>query len=190
MRRTGKPGGFREEFPFLDSPSCPVELEALASRKFTRYRAYVGLHRELFGCSSLAECADVAGRIVANYIENRMIYEELAYYKEHRSLLGRHPIFATFRMKRNMMAMDIRELVRLERRLLNNIWRAKSEMAKGDRPHLDIERKSRMREYEAQLAEVRRLLGRPEEDREAGGVNHEPEILPPGGPLRRTGGGA
>lgn len=56
-----KPKPFREEFPFLDQPDCPVELEALASRKFSRYHDYVKLHSKLRECRSLEECAQVAG---------------------------------------------------------------------------------------------------------------------------------
>lgn len=40
-----KPLSFRDEFPFLNDPKCPPELEALASRKFARYHNYVNLHK-------------------------------------------------------------------------------------------------------------------------------------------------
>ena len=66
---------FREEFPFLNEPDCPMELETLASRKFNKYHAYVRLHPKLRDCTSLQECADVSRELIDNYIDNRMIWE-------------------------------------------------------------------------------------------------------------------
>ena len=108
-----------------------MELEALASRKFTKYRAYVRLHQKLRGCAGLAECAETAGELVDNYIDNRLIWQELTWYQEHGSLLGKHPAFAEF---------------------------VKSELAKGDKPHLDAVRRERLAGYEKERADILRLL--------------------------------
>ena len=51
-----------------------MELEALASRKFTKYRAYVRLHQKLRGCAGLAECAETAGELVDNYIDETVLF--------------------------------------------------------------------------------------------------------------------
>ena len=153
-----KPIGFREEFPFLNLPTCPPELEALASRKFGRYHQYVELHRQLRDCTSLDECARVSRELLSNYLENRAIWDELNYYKEHGSCLGRHPIFAAFRRRKEVLAMNIRDLMVRLRQVKNNIWRVKNEMAKGDKPHLDAERRARLFTYEQELADINRLL--------------------------------
>ena len=135
-----------------------MELEALASRKFTKYRAYVRLHRQLRDCTSLEDCAKVAGELVDNYIDNRLIWEELTWYKEHGSLLGKHPAFAEFRRRRELNNLPVKELVKRQRQVEMNIWRVKSELAKGDKPHLDATRRERLAGYEKERADIVRLL--------------------------------
>lgn len=135
-----------------------MELEALASRKFTKYRAYVRLHRQLRDCTSLEDCARVSGELVDNYIDNRLIWEELTWYKEHGSLLGKHPAFAEFRRRRELNNLPVKELVKRQRQVEMNIWRVKSEMAKGDKPHLDATRRERLAGYEKERADIVRLL--------------------------------
>ena len=135
-----------------------MELEALASRKFTKYRAYVRLHRKLRDCISLQECARVAGELVDNYIDNRLIWQELNWYKEHGTILGKHPAFAEFRRRKQLMKMNVRQLMTRLRQVEMNIWRVKNEMAKGDKPHLDAVRHDRLVGYEKERTDIRRLL--------------------------------
>lgn len=153
-----KQKSFRDEFSFLSEKSCPVELETLASRKFSRYYAYVDLHKRLRDCTSLDECAAVGKELIDNYIDNRQIYDELNYYKKHKSLLGKHPIFQEFSRRRQLLHLSVKELVLRRIKIENNIWRVKNELSKGDKPHLDNERKDRLAGYEAELEEVNRLL--------------------------------
>lgn len=149
---------FRGEFPFLNDPDCPMELEALASRKFSKYHAYVRLHAQLRDCTSLRECADVSRQVIDSYLDNRMIWDELNYYKEHHALLGKHPAFAEFRRRSELLQLPIKELISRQRQVENNIWRIKSEMAKGDKPHLDVIRRERLAGYEKERADINRLL--------------------------------
>ena len=120
-----------------------MELEALASRKFSKYHAYVRLHARLRDCTSLQECADVSRQVIDSYMDNRMIWQELNYYKEHHALLGKHPAFAEFRRRSELLHLPVKELVRRQQQVQNNIWRVKSELAKGDKPHLDVVRRER-----------------------------------------------
>lgn len=135
-----------------------MELEALASRKFTKYRAYVRLHQKLRGCAGLAECAETAGELVDNYIDNRLIWQELTWYQEHGSLLGKHPAFAEFRRRKKLVNMPVKKLMTRLRQVEMNIWRVNSELAKGDKPHLDAVRRERMAGYEKERADILRLL--------------------------------
>ena len=135
-----------------------MELEALASRKFTKYRAYVRLYNKLRDCSTLDQCARVAGELVDNYIDNRLIWQELSWYQEHGSILGKHPAFAEFRRRRELNDMPVKALVRRQQQVEMNIWRVKSEMAKGDKPHLDTQRQERLAGYEKERADIIRLL--------------------------------
>jgi len=87
-----------------------------------------------------------------------MIWDELNYYKEHRSFLGKHPVFLEFQRRNELLHMPIKELVFRRQQVLNNIWRVKSELAKGDKPHLDTFRKERLSGYEQELNDINRLL--------------------------------
>ena len=149
---------FREEFPFLNAESCPVELEALASRKFSRYHAYVSLHRKLRDCTSLEECSKISKELIDNYIENRLIWDELNYYQKHGELLGKHPIFIEFSRRKELLSLSVKELIFRQQKIENNIWRVNNELKKGNKPHLELERKERLLSYESELKEVKRLL--------------------------------
>lgn len=87
-----------------------------------------------------------------------MIWEELDYYKKHGSMLGKHPAFAEFRRRNGLLNLSIKELIRRQEQVENNIWRVKNEMAKGNKPHLDVVRKERLAGYEKELADIKRLL--------------------------------
>lgn len=149
---------FRDDFPFLNDPDCPVQLEALASRKITRYHEYVKLHSQLRFCQNLQQCSLLCGQVINSFIENRAIYAELNYYKEHHALLGKHPIFASYNRRKDMLNMSIKDLVKRKTQLEDNIWRVKNEIKKGTKPHLDVSRRERLYSYQAELAEVNRLL--------------------------------
>jgi len=155
---TQKQNKFRDEFPFLSTPDCPFELKALVTDKFSSFYRYRELHAELPACTSLEQCADTAGELIASYRENRAIYAELNYYKQHKSILGKHPIFKHFNHLKDLKAMNIRELIKKEEKLLHNIWRIETEIHKGDKPSLYSDRKQRLDLKKNELAEVRRLL--------------------------------
>ena len=149
---------FRDEFPFLDSPDCPYELKALVTDKFSSYYRYKELHKKLSDCTSLEECTSTASELLASYRDNRVIYAELNYYKQHKSILGKHPVFKHYHRLQELKTLTIKELVKLQERLTHNIWRIESEIAKGDKPNLDEERKQRLAIKQSQLAEVDRML--------------------------------
>ena len=130
----------------------------MASRKFTRYRAYVRLHAGLRDCSTLQQCAKVAGELVENYIDNRLIWAELDWYRQHGTILGRHPIFAEFRKRKKLNGMTVKELIRRLQQVEMNIWRVKNEMEKNDKPHLHSARRERLAGYEKERADILRLL--------------------------------
>ena len=153
-----KTKSFREEFPFLNQPDCPVELEALASRKFARYHDYARLHPKLRECRSLDECARIARELLESYMENRAIWAELNYYQQHKTILGKHPIFAAFARRKNLLSMSVKDLMKRKQQLENNIWRVQSEIKRGDKPHLDGQRCERLSSYQTELSEVNRLL--------------------------------
>ncbi len=148
----------RKEFPFLGSVDCPLELKALVTDRISSYYVYHDAHPELFTASTPEECAEVAGRIVNAYIDNRRTWEELHYYQQHGRVLGHHPIFRQFSNLRRLRTMSLRDLLQRERQVKNNIWRVSSELKKGNKPELDESRRDKLRGYQSELAELRRLL--------------------------------
>lgn len=149
---------FRQEFPFLESPDCPYELKALVTDKFSSYNRYKKLHPHLFECESLTDCAETARDILASYRDNKAIYAELNYYKQHKSILGKHPIFKHFHHLKELKGMNLRDLIKKEDKLKHNIWRIESEIAKKDKPELLAERLKSIELKKNELAEVQRLL--------------------------------
>ncbi len=139
-------------------PGCPVELEALVTRKFTAYNTYVRLYSEIPSCTSLDQCAVLARRLIDAYIDNRDIWQELDYYKQHGVVLGKHHAFTEFRRRRELNKLSVIELYKRAERIRGNIWRAQSEIDKGDRPHLDAERQQRIEAYKRELQDIERLL--------------------------------
>lgn len=150
---------FRDEFPFLTSPNCPIELKALITDKFSSFYAYRQLHIELRNCVTLDKCAQVSKSLLENYTENKLIYAELDYYKQHGVILGKHPIFKHYERMNTLRKLSIKELVRKQTQLQHNIWRIQDEIKKGDKPHLDADRTSRMNNRIQELNEVNKLLG-------------------------------
>lgn len=156
---------FRDEWPFLSSPDCPMELKILASDKITAYHNYVSAHAALPSCNTLEDCFETAKKVIENYRQNRTILSEFAYFKEHGVCIGKHPIFKETRRVSEIRSMNILQLVRIKKNLEGAIWRAKNEMAKGDKPHLDGERQERVDSKTRLLREVERLIENYENDR-------------------------
>ena len=155
----------RQRYPFLNEPDCPAELHALVGHRISRYNEYSALYPQLRRCSTLEQCADVAGRLIDAYLDNRSCTAELDYYQQHRRLLGRHPYLKQWRQLSTLRAKTTRELMQEQQRCRDNIWRAKREIEKGTKPHLDAVRRSRIQEYELQLQEIGRLLGEDKTDK-------------------------
>lgn len=149
---------FREQWSFLDEPTCPNELKILAADKITAYRNYTSAHRELFDCTSQQECFSTAKKVVENFLENRKILSELAYYKEHHSLLGKHPIFGEVKRLAELRRLSVVDLFRRRDNLEEAIWRVQNEMHKGNKPHLDTTREQRLQTKRRELAEVERII--------------------------------
>lgn len=149
---------FRQMYPFLSDRDCPVELKILAADKITTYWICVELHGKLFSCHKNSECLDVVRDLVNTCIEDQAIKRELDYYKQYRGLLGEHRIFNRLRTIEKIRSMGIKELVRKEMQLRENIWRIRSEIAKGDKPHLLSDREKRLQEKLDELAMVEKRL--------------------------------
>lgn len=150
---------FREMYPFIAHINCPNELKILASDKITTYWKIVDLHEKLFNCDKNEDCRNTVAELVNVFIEDQEIKQELDYYKQHGGILGHHRIFETVKKIDEIRKMSIKELIKREQNLRENIWRIRSEIAKGDKPHLLFEREKRLREREKELEIVLNILG-------------------------------
>lgn len=154
-----KKKSFREEFPFINEIGCPIELQTLVTRKITAYHNYVNEHKKLISCSNAEEMGECCRLIIENYLDNRSIYDELNYYKNHHYLLGKHPIFDEMNHRKRLNNLSIKELYKRKIQVENNIWRVKSEIKKGDKPELIVKRRDKLRSYQEELADIERMLG-------------------------------
>jgi hypothetical protein len=148
----------REDWPFLKLASCPPELKILASNKITAYHNYVEAHQRLFDCVKQEEQLQVVKTLVENYIENREIIAEFEFYKRHGRILGKHRIFQEIRELRSLRKLKVFDLIKLKKNLEQNIWRIRSEMAKRDKPQLDLIRERKITNKLLQISEIDRIL--------------------------------
>lgn len=152
------PVSFRDDWPFLQNADCPNELKILATDKITAYRNYVAAHEQLFNCTTLEECYATAKKVIENYIENRKIRSELAYYKEHSTVLGKHPIFDEMKHIAALRRLPVTELFRRKKNLEEAVWRIGNEIRKGTKPHLLENRAARLKSKRSELAELQRII--------------------------------
>lgn len=149
---------FRDDFPFLRDSDCPPELKILAADKITAHERYIQAHDHLFDCTTLDECYQTARTAIENFQENRDIFAELDYYREHHAVLGKHRIFDHLRQLRKLKELSIVQLIAQQRRLRMAIWRINDEIKKGTKPHLLTEREQRRSQKEALLNEINNLI--------------------------------
>lgn len=149
---------FRKMYPFLAKKEIPVEIKILATDKMTTYWDVVRLHDKLFICHTNQDCLSTASDLVNAFKDDQAIKVELDHYRDFGKVLGRHPIFNQNRRVEEIRRMSVRDLVKREKQLRDNIWRIKSEMSKNDKPHLDYERKQRLLERENELSLVLKML--------------------------------
>lgn len=149
---------FRQEYPFLSDLDCPNELKILAADKITAYHNYVSGHERMFDATTPQEQFAAVKFTVENYIENRRILRELEHYHQNRRVLADHPIFDRVKRLQELSKLKVLDLVKLQKKLNQNVWRIKSELAKKNKPHLDPEREASIKEKEFELSEIQRLL--------------------------------
>lgn len=83
--------GFRERYPFLNSPDCPDILKILVNDMFAAYDAYKAAfaHLQIIPDETVAEAAEEAEKLVESYLTNREIWAELDHYRDTGEILGK-----------------------------------------------------------------------------------------------------
>ncbi len=153
-----KGGRFREDWPFLSEPDCPTELKALAADMITSWHNYVNAHEDLFKCTTPEECFEAAEKTVRNFTQNSSSRLEFQYYKEHRRVLGKHPIFALAKKMDELRRLPVTSLIQKRKNVQDSIWRAERGIRKGDRPDLKIQREERLARLRMTLNDINRMI--------------------------------
>ena len=153
-----KGGRFREDWPFLSEPDCPTELKALAADMITSWHNYVNAHEDLFKCTTPEECFEAAEKTVRNFTQNSSSRLEFLYYKEHRRVLGKHPIFALAKKMDELRRLPVTSLIQKRKNVQDSIWRAERGIRKGDRPDLKIQREERLARLRMTLNDINRMI--------------------------------
>jgi len=118
----------------------------------------VDAHDKLFQAKSQDSIFEASRDTVEKYLENRLIIEELEYFKKHNRLLGKHPIFSWLRRSEEIRGMKIGDLVNLKLRLENNLVKTRKKVRTEKNHPQTAVRVQRIKEMEKELSEVNRLL--------------------------------
>lgn len=135
-----------------------MELKVLAADKITAWHNYVSLHEQLFTCAGPEECFEVAKNLLENFMQNRRIFSEFAYYRENGRILGKHPIFAERKRIAGYEKMGTVSLMKKRSLLEKSIWRLEAAIRKGDRPTLTENRTRLLAAHRRELATIDQLL--------------------------------
>lgn len=107
---------FRDQYSFLKDVDCPDELKILAADKLTAFSNYQDCHQKLTDVKDgkLVLTADeeknLAAAAVGWFEDGEEIKAELDYYQEHKTILGKHRIFARLAMQRKVDEMTPEKL--------------------------------------------------------------------------------
>ena len=105
---------FREKYPFLNAPDCPDVLKILVADLFTSYDNYKAAHARLQvladdeAAAALADCE----KVVAEYLKNREIWDELEYYRENGAILGKAAKFREMEAAENYTELSEIDLMK------------------------------------------------------------------------------
>lgn len=105
---------FREKYSFLNSPDCPDVLKVLVADMFTSYDNYKSAHARLQVLADDDAVAAVADceKVVAEYLNNREIWDELDYYRENGAILGKAAKFRELEAQENYSELSEMELMK------------------------------------------------------------------------------
>ena len=148
----------REQYPFLSEEDCPAELKVLVADKLTAYYKYVEAHKKLFDAATEEELSALCEDVVDNYIENRDIYEELEYYKNNSTVLGKHSIFLNKDILAAIRKKPVNKLVMMRGNLRSNISRTQTKLNNEPGSKKALDWKANLERWALELEEVEKML--------------------------------
>ena len=153
---------FRDRYPFLKEEDCPDVLKVLVADMFAAYDNYKSAHARLMTLrdEDTEAAAKECEQIVEEYLKNREIWDELEYYKEHKSILGKASKFREMEK-----AVELSSLSDIE--LLGQLRSAQANVSKHKKALKEAKTPEEKEKYSASLArwEERRDILREETER-------------------------
>jgi hypothetical protein len=149
---------FRDEFPFLREPDCPIILKAMVADMFAAYDRYRESYARLGAGENVGESLQIAQTVVDSYLDNRAMWAELEYYKANGRLLGKHPVFEIEILREEFALLPAMELSKKIVSARSNIsrWVKKRGDAKADQEMVE----GRIGYYERVLRLAEEALGK------------------------------
>lgn len=135
----------RVEFPFLNEKDCPNELKILVADKITAWNEYLLLQEDISKAESgkiefsKEELEIKAARSIECFEQNQKIYEELNAYQETGKVLGKHSIFRTLRLSRDVEEMTTEQLLNYRNSTAKFFSDNKKKLAKAEKDK-DVEK--------------------------------------------------
>ncbi|MFZ4705386.1 MAG: hypothetical protein ACOYMF_05200 [Bacteroidales bacterium] len=148
----------RDEFPFLSTPECPKELKLLVADMLTAYDAYKKAHADCFTAENEEQLLEYAKSTVENYLDNRLIWDELNHYKETGEILGVHPIYEELKSMAEIKILNAKDLAKMKNNIRSSITKMRKSIEKGDKPELNLQRQASLVSKEKLLVEVENEL--------------------------------
>ena len=144
----------REKYPFLKDPTCPDELKIMVADMFTAYDTYREEYTKLDPANTQDENYNHSAVVVENYLNNRAMWEELDYYKENNTLLGKHPIFETLKLREEIHALTDIQLAGKLNNVKSSLTKSKKAIESAKNENDLAEAKERLEKWTLVKTEV------------------------------------
>lgn len=122
---------FRDEYPFLDIETTPMEIKALVTDKISAYKSYAAAHAEILTAADNGEAEDrlfeLGKEALAKWTLNQEIKDELDYYRDSGKILGKHASLSDLKMKQDVGEMSEAELFKSRSNAQKSISRYKGQ---------------------------------------------------------------
>jgi len=151
----------REVYPFLKDVDCPTEIKLMVHDMFSAYDGYRDAYAALDPKNSQDENLLLAATVVERYLDNRAMWEELDYYKEHTEILGKHPIFEKINLQKEIAAFTDLDLMKNLNNAKSNVTKSNKALAKAVTEEEKTEATERLTKWETRKAALEvELTGR------------------------------
>lgn len=141
---------FRERFTFLKSADCPEVLKLLVNDMFASFDAYREAHNTLASLPSdtpLETTAPLTRKAVEEMLNDRMIWDELQHYQEHKTLLGLHPDVKDYLKWKEYREMSDFDLMQRRKNAASNLSKYKAKIGQATSGEERTKLEASMREW-------------------------------------------